>query len=368
MKALTQTVLHALHAALAASVPLVCFLTAVIWLADVADRCGLAGRIAHLLAGAARGSAARLYALVCLACALLTATLSLDGAVVVMVPVIRALARRGAPARPLLLATIGVANAFSIAVVQGNPTNLVVMTGLHMNAAAFDATMLGPGAAAAAICAAVVAVCERRRLGGRIGPGDRPELGRGAAIAAAALAAAGAGEGAAPALGFAPWWPVCGVAAVAAAALPVLGVRPPLPSVPWRIGLLVTGLATLLGTAAGTAGLSALRLPAGSVWALLAVTAAAAAIAATVNNLPAAVAAGALLHSGPAALAVLAGVSIGALAGPRGSVATLLVRELAGRRWSAAVDDGYMRLWPATAAVAAAAATTLIWFTAVPPG
>ena len=65
-------VIHALHAALAASVPLVCFLTAVIWLAEIADRTGLAGRIAHVLARAARGSTARLYVLVCLACALLT--------------------------------------------------------------------------------------------------------------------------------------------------------------------------------------------------------------------------------------------------------------------------------------------------------
>ena len=61
---------------------------------------------------------------------------------------------------------------------------------------------------------------------------------------------------------------------------------------------------------------------------------------------------------------MLAGVSVGALAGSRGSVATLLVRDLAGRRFSAAIGEGYMRLWPATAAVAAMAATALIWLTA----
>ena len=169
----------AIHAALAASIPLVCFLTAVIWLANVADRTGLAGRIAHVLAGQARGSTARLYVLVCLACALLTATLSLDGAVVVMVPVILALVDLGAPGRPLLLATIGVANAFSIAVVQGNPTNLVVMSGLHLDPGTFDATMIGPGAAAALICAAVVAVREWPRLRGSVRTGAAPVLGRG---------------------------------------------------------------------------------------------------------------------------------------------------------------------------------------------
>jgi arsenical pump membrane protein len=350
----------AVHAALAASIPLVCFLTAVIWLANVADRTGLAGRIAHVLAGQARGSTARLYVLVCLA------TVSLDGAVVVMVPVILALVELGAPGRPLLLATIGVANAFSIAVVQGNPTNLVVMSGLHLDPGTFDATMLGPGTAAALICAAVVAVRERSRLRGSVRPGAAPALGRGAALAAAALVAAGAGEAVAPVAGLAPWWPVCVVAGVTGVGLMAAGVRPPAVSVPWRIGLFVTVLATALAVAADVAGQAAVRLPSGSVWALLAVTVVAAAVAATVNNLPAAVAAGALLHSGPAAFAVLAGVSVGALAGSRGSVATVLVRDLAGGSFSAAIGEGYLRLWPATAAVAAMAATALIWFTAMP--
>jgi arsenical pump membrane protein len=361
-----QTVLPALHAALAASLPLVCFLTAVIWLAEVADRTGLAGRIAHVLARAARGSTARLYVLVCLACALLTATLSLDGAVVVMVPVILALVALGAPGRPLLLATIGVANAFSIALVQGNPTNLVVMTGLHLDPGTFDATMIAPGTAAALICAVVVAGRERSRLRGRVRTGAAPALAPGATAAAAALVVAGIGEAAAPAIGLAPWWPACAVAGAAAAVLLVRGVATPLPPVPWRIGLLVTALATMLGVAVRVAGLGTVRLPAGSVWAMLAVTVAAAAVAATVNNLPAAVAAGALLHSGPAAFAVLAGLSVGALAGSRGSVATVLVRERAGRPFSAAIGDGYLRLWPATALVAAAAATALIWLSAVP--
>jgi Na+/H+ antiporter NhaD/arsenite permease-like protein len=350
-----------LHAALSASVPLVCFLTAVIWLARVAEATGLTGAIAGLLARAAGARAARVYALVCLACALLTAALSLDGAVVVMVPVVLALADRGAPARPLLLATIGVANAFSIAVVQGNPTNLVVMTGLHLRPAAFDATMLAPGTAAALICAGAVALRERRRLHGEVSLAPVPRPGRAAAGAAAALVLAGIGESLAPIAGVAPWWPACGVALVAAGCLAAAGVPLPRPSVPWRIGLLVTVLATALGAAADASGLQALRLPSGSVWALLAVTAAAAAVAAVVNNLPAAVAAGALLHTGPAAFAVLSGVSVGALAGARGSVATLLVRDLAGPDHAPAIRDGYLRLWPATAAAAAAAATALIW-------
>jgi arsenical pump membrane protein len=350
-----------LHAALSASVPLVCFLTAVIWLARLAEATGLADAIAGLLAWAAGARAARVYALVCLACALLTAALSLDGAVVVMVPVVLALADRGAQARPLLLATIGTANAFSIAVVQGNPTNLVVMAGLHLRPAAFDATMLAPGTAAALICAGAVALRERRRLHGAVSAAPIPRPGRAALGAAAALVLAAIGESLGPLAGVAPWWPSCGVALVAAGCLAAAGVPLPRPSVPWRIGLLVTVLATALGAAADVSGLQAVRLPSGSVWALLGVTAAAAAVAAVVNNLPAAVAAGALLHTGPAAFAVLSGVSVGALAGARGSVATLLVRDLAGPDHAPAIRDGYLRLWPATAAAAAAAATGLIW-------
>src|SRR5947208_5430342 len=172
-----------LHAALSASIPLVCFLTAVIWLARIAEATGLAGAIAGLLSRAAGARTGRVYALVCIACALLTAALSLDGAVVVMVPVVLALADLGAPARPLLLATIGVANAFSIAVVQGNPTNLVVMTGLHLGPAAFDATMLAPGLAAALICGGAVALRERRALGGAMAPVPPARLRREAALA-----------------------------------------------------------------------------------------------------------------------------------------------------------------------------------------
>jgi len=350
-----------LHAALSASVPLVCFLTAVIWLARVAEATGLADAIAGVLSRAAGARTARVYALICVTCALLTAALSLDGAVVVMVPVVLALADRGAPARPLLLATIGVANAFSIAVVQGNPTNLVVMRGLHLGPATFDATMLAPGLAAALICAGAVALRERRSLAGVMGSAPMPPLGRGTAVAAAALALAGAGESLAPVAGVAPWWPACVVAAGAAACLAATGMQLPRPTVPWRIGLLVTALATTLAAVADAAGVSSLRLPAGSVWALLAVTAAAAAVAAVVNNLPAAVAAGTLLHTGPAAFAVLSGVSVGALAGARGSVATLLVCDLAGPRHAPEIRAGYLRLWAATAAVAASAATALIW-------
>src|SRR5207247_2649154 len=106
-----------LEVALAATGPMLAFLTAALSLAALAERSGLAERTAALLAAAGRGRMLVLYVLVCAVCALLTAVVSLDGAVVLMVPVLLAIARRhGVGVAPLLLGTIAVANAFSVAV------------------------------------------------------------------------------------------------------------------------------------------------------------------------------------------------------------------------------------------------------------
>src|SRR5205823_7103419 len=106
-----------------------------------------------------------LYALVCGLCALLTAVVSLDGAVALMLPVLLALTRDfGAPFRPLFLGIVVVANGASIAVPQGNPTNLVVIGQLGLSPASFLLHMSLPGLAAASLCAAVVAYGARREL------------------------------------------------------------------------------------------------------------------------------------------------------------------------------------------------------------
>src|SRR5919198_272025 len=123
--------------------PAVAFLWAVMTLAVLAERSGLADGLAAGLIAAGRGSTLRLFCLVCAACAMLTAALSLDGAVVVMAPVLLALRRRGVPQRPLLLGTVAVANAFSAALPAGNPTNLVVMDRLALAPAAGRGLTLG---------------------------------------------------------------------------------------------------------------------------------------------------------------------------------------------------------------------------------
>src|SRR5262245_58833111 len=227
--------------ALVDALTLVPLLKAVIWLSAHAERTGLAARLAAAAGRLSRGSRPALYALVCGLCALLTATVSLDGAVVLMVPVALALAA-GSPEmrRPLLLGTIAVANAFSLALPQGNPANVVVMERSDLGAGEFAGRLALPAAAATLVCAGAVAVAERRALRGRLtgapspaGPWSADER-----IAAAALAAAAVAGAAAPWAGVAPWWPVCAVAAALAVAAWARG-RPPRVAVPARVCLTV---------------------------------------------------------------------------------------------------------------------------------
>ena len=68
--------------------PLIAFLGAALTLAGFVQRSGLAERAAGVLAARARGSSLLLYVLVCALCVALTAAISLDGAVVLMVPLL----------------------------------------------------------------------------------------------------------------------------------------------------------------------------------------------------------------------------------------------------------------------------------------
>src|SRR5438093_2438820 len=121
-------------AAAAEAAPMLLFLTAALGLAAVAERLGLVERAVTVLARRGDGSTLRLYALVCALSALLTAVISLDGAVVLMVPLVAVLARRCRIAfGPFFLGVVTVANAASVAVPEGNPTNLVVMSRLGLS-------------------------------------------------------------------------------------------------------------------------------------------------------------------------------------------------------------------------------------------
>jgi arsenical pump membrane protein len=292
--------------ALVATMPMLLFLTAALGVAGLAERLGFADRAAAALARAGGGRTTRLYGLVCASAALLTCVVSLDGAVVFLVPVVRALARRcGVAFPPFFVGTVAVANAASLAVPEGNPTNLVVMSRLGVSPAAFLAHLFLPGLVAAALCALV----PLRQLGARRYTVHALERERPA--------------------GFGLF-------------------------VPWRIGAQMAGLLATLDRLAPS-----LPLHGGGLAALLAVAVGTAGASALANNLPVSASVAALATAGPGAYAALVGLSVGALATPHGSVATLIARDLAGdegkRRWT--------RLWAPVAAAVVACATLLLWTT-----
>lgn len=290
--------------AVRATAPMLAFLTIALTVAFVAERAGLPQWAAGRLARLGRGSTRRLYALVCLTSGLLTCIVSLDGAVVLMVPVVRALVRRcRVPFAPFFLGAVAVANAASLAVPLGNPTNLVVMSRLGLSPGSFLEHLFLPGLCAAFLCALVpVRRLELRRYTDRSLEDGRAEAAR--------------------------------------------------LFVPWRIGAQLTGLVAALDGL-----VPSLALHGGGLAALLAVAAGTAAASALANNLPVSAGVAAVAGAGPGAYAALVGLSVGALATPHGSVATLIARDLAGepgeRRWT--------RVWIPAAAAAVALATVVLW-------
>jgi Na+/H+ antiporter NhaD/arsenite permease-like protein len=333
--------------------PTFVFLAAALTLAATLERAGICERVAAALAARARGNSRRLYAYVCLACAGLTATVSLDGAVVLMVPVLLALRRHEAPFTSLFFGTIVVANAFSIAVPQGNPTNLMIIARLGIAPTTFLAHMFIPGCLAALVCAAAVAVSERLRLAVPYAraprarhPLSRSERGAVLTFLAAALAA-----WTAPLLGLPTWWPFS-----AAVALVLIVTRTrPATIVPWQIGLQIAST-LLVVRALGAPDLGAVgsALPG-----LLVVATVAGAAAALLNNLPVAASAVALVSTAPLGYAASIGLAVGSLATPQGSVATLLAGELAGPDAPAPP----IRLFVPLAVTAVVLATAAAWLT-----
>lgn len=309
--------------------PVIAFLAAAMTLAAIATRSGLADRAALALAAAARGRAAALYGLTCLLCAVLTAVVSLDGAVVLMVPIVLALHRRhGAALAPLLLGVIGVANVASIAVPQGNPTNLVLINHLHLSPLAFTGRMLVPGVLATLVCVIAVALLQRHRLRERYPQPDLTPAPLSAdqrrALLMLGLAALVAWS--APLFGIPPWWPFVGVAVLALPVTRAWATTRPWVVVPWRIGIQIAGLVVI----AGAIGVHPPHASTATLPILLAVAVGTGAAAAVAGNLPTSVWAASLLSAGPVALAAATGLAVGALAAPQGSVATLIAADLAG--------------------------------------
>jgi arsenical pump membrane protein len=333
--------------------PLVIFIAAAVTLASLLERAGVAERAAVMLARMARGRLLALFALTCTACALLTTVVSLDGAVVLMVPLLVVLRRRcGIPFGPFFTAVVVVANVASLALPQGNPTNLVVMARLGLSARDFAAHMFLPGVAATLATALVVAVVERRSLAGfyehlesRRRPLSMPER-----KAVLSLVVAAGASWIAPLLGMQPWLPFSVVVAVAA----VVARERPHAFVAVRVGAQVGALLVLMDVV----GADVTAPSSGRLCPLLVVALGVGAAAALTNNLPVSVSTASLVV-GSSGYAAAIGLAAGSMALPRGSVATLLALEAAGTD----APRLRLRLLTSLAALAVLVATSVLWMT-----
>lgn len=315
------------------------FLTGMMLLAELARREGFFDWLAVIAIKRARGSAARLFAIVYGVGTLVTIFLSNDATAIVLTPAVLA-ALRKTKARPLpyLLVCAFIANAASFVLPISNPANLVVY-GARMPPLA---TWLRSFGLASAVSIAVTFVMLRMYVGGDL-PGSIEDGIEGTRLSASGKAAALGIAGAAfvlvvaSAIGIDLGLPTCAVGLAALGFVATKDRSAPgaiLKHISWSVLALVAGLFVLVeginhaGALALSGGAlqSAGHLPplAGSLSAAFGV----ALLSNVANNLPAGlIAAGALSH-GVFPNAIRSGVLIGIDLGPNlsvtGSLATIL--------------------------------------------
>jgi arsenical pump membrane protein len=315
------------------------FLTGMMLLAEIARREGVFDWVAAHAVRAARGSGARLFALVYGTGVVVTAVLSNDATAVVLTPAVAA-AVRGAGARPLpyLFACAFVANAASFILPISNPANLVVYGSAMPPLGSWLRALALPSAIAAGATYAALAWLSRedlrRPLAGAppvpaLGSAGRTALAGIAFTALALLVASARGAG----LG----------AVTAVAAVLVLGAagcadRPALLEVPrrvsWSILILVAGLFVMVAALDRTGLLNLARRGAelaaqGPLWSgAFAVATAAALVSNVANNLPSGLVAGTAVAGLHGAATIVNAAAVGIDLGPNlsvtGSLATVL--------------------------------------------
>jgi arsenical pump membrane protein len=222
---------------------------------------GLAAEQDGLFAAAGRRMAARassglaFFGAATMAIAVVTAVLNLDTSVVFLTPVfVYAGTRRGSGGTAVVVACLLLSNAGSLLLPGSNLTNLIVLGHLHLAGGRFLAHMALPWTASVVITAAVIAVAERRGLGGGAAPPYPGTVGTDAAKGLVILGIGAVAVVAATVLVVvlrSPALPIAGVG-LAATALRVIGRRTRMEEVGTVLGLPVLiglfGIATALGT------------------------------------------------------------------------------------------------------------------------
>ena len=173
-------------AAIGSGMDVYLFLIGMMLLSETAREHGLFDWVADTAALYARGSSARLFALVYATGSVTTIFLSNDATAVVLTPAVYAAARKtGAEPLPLLFACALVANAASFVLPISNPANLILYGGRMPPLGQWFASFTLPSVAAIAVTFLVLRWVERTRLAGgwdRDFPVDRVPLSAGGKV------------------------------------------------------------------------------------------------------------------------------------------------------------------------------------------
>ncbi len=338
-----------LHADLIARVlPILGFLVCVTVIAELSDRIGVFGYLAHHAARMARGSVLLLWLLVVVLATLATAVLSLDTTAVLLTPVVLALAHRlGLNERMFAFTTVWLANTASLFLPVSNLTNLLALhpleqMGVRPDAFGFLALTWPAAVASLLVTVLLLALVFRRSLHGRYVLAPVPEVRHRRLLVIGIVVCAALG----PAL-------LAGVEVLVAAAIAAAVLRLAALLVdrslidhrllPWKLVLGVFVLFVIIQVALdlGLGRLLAELGGQGEGWlALLRVAGLGALASNLANNLPSYLALEVVADTPVRMVALLVGVNAGPLITPWASLATLL---WAGRCRSAGVAVDWRR-------------------------
>ncbi|BBH67234.1 arsenic transporter [Actinoplanes sp. OR16] len=348
--------------------PTVAFLAAVLVLAFTAERHGVFGYVGAVVARSGRGRPRRLLAAVFGAAALTTAVLSLDATVVLLTPVVFAVAARaGVRPRPHAYACNHLANSASLLLPVSNLTNLLAFAASGLTFAGFAALMAAPWIAVIAVeylifqfffagDLAVPAAKEPEH------PGPAPKY------ALTVLAGTLIGFGVLQPLGVEPAWVAVAGALLLAAPLVkrrAIAARELLVEAnpAFCAFVLALGVVVLAVRDAGLGDWVDGLVPRhDDLLGLLGAAVLAAVLANLLNNLPATlVLLPAVANSPGLLLAVLIGVNVGPNLTYVGSLATLLWRRILHARDAAPKTTEFLTLGAVTVPLGLVAAVTALW-------
>lgn len=363
------------------SLDVLLFLLGMMTLTGIVERAGIFDLLAESCARAARGSGRRLYVLLFLLGAVVTALLSLDVTVIVLTPIVYAVTRRrGLDPLPFLFATAFVANTASLALPVSNLTNLLLFDALELSFAQFAATMWLPNLVAALTNLALFLWLFRDRIPRHIsrmpvvqesGPLLRVATRRWQAVTSVALVVTLVVLLAFGLAGLPLWWASIGGGAALLAAAALAGritVTQAVSDVSWSLGVFVVAMTVLVRGVEST-WLTDIQpeLP-GSTGATIGAGVVAGALGSNViNNVPMTILARSVLEGLPladraiAAWAVLVGVNIGPALTTYGSLATMLWLTVIRRNGIDVATASYLRVSLITVPIVLTTTSLALW-------